>query len=231
MTTPYSRRAQSARVCRSLRWLSMLLLGVVLVSTAVQAAPAAEKAPISSTIAVIGAGDMGQALGNLWAAAGYRVIFATRHPDTLGDVVERAGHGARAATVADAIEQAGIIVLAVPYAAEPAIARAHAVAMKNKVLVDVDNAFEHRDGKIATKAEAVGEAIYSARLFEGTRFIRAFNLKSAHSFPTPAMVESADFEVPYTVNDDSVRPMAEALIHDTGGTPVYEGGLENAREY
>lgn len=231
MTMSYHVRAGLLCCKGALRYLVLGWLAVVCAGAAAHAAQEPEPRPISSTIAMIGAGDMGQALGNLWAAAGYRVIFATRHPDRLEEVVERAGHGARAATVAEAIDQAGIIVLAVPYAAEPDIARAHARAMKNKVLVNVDNAIERRDGEIAKQAEAVGEAIYSARLFEGTRFIRAFNLKSAHSFPTPDTVDSAEFEVPYTVNDDSVRPIAEALIHDAGGTPVYEGGLENAREY
>ncbi len=231
MTMWYRFQAGLLRCSRGVRRLVAIWLAVLCVAASAHGAQAPAQPPISSTIAMIGAGDMGQALGNLWAAAGYRVIFATRHPDNLGDVVARAGHGARAASVAEAIDKAGIIVLAVPYAAEPDIARVHASAMKNKVLVDVDNAFERRDGEIAKQAQALGEAVYSARLFEGTRFIRAFNLKSAHSFPTPDAVESADFEVPYTVNDDSVRPIAEALIHDTGGTPVYEGGLENAREY
>jgi len=194
-------------------------------------AAAGEKAPTSQTIAMIGAGDMGQALGNLWAAAGYHVIFATRHPDELDDVVAAAGHGAEAASVGEAVARADIIVLAVPYKAEPSIAKQHGEAMKGKVLVNVDNALEYRDGAIAREAEAVGEAIYSARLFEGTRFIRAFNLKAAFSFPEPHEVDSADFEIPWTTNDESVRPIAEALILATGGTPVYEGGLENAREY
>ncbi|MFW5969266.1 MAG: NADPH-dependent F420 reductase [Halofilum sp. (in: g-proteobacteria)] len=183
------------------------------------------------TIAMIGAGDMGQALGNLWAAAGYHIIFATRNPDELDDVVEAAGHGAEAAPVGEAVAQADIITLAVPYKAEPSIADEHGDAMKGKILVNVDNAIEHRDGEIADEAEAVGEAIYSARLFEGTRFIRAFNLKAAYSFPDPDEVESADFRMPWTTNDESVRPIAEKLIRATGGRPVYEGGLENAREY
>jgi len=185
----------------------------------------------SRTIAMVGAGNMGQALGNLWAAAGYHVIFATRHPDELDDVVAAAGHGAEAMAVGAAVERADIVTLAVPYAAEPSIAEAHGEAMVGKVLVNVDNAFAHRDGEIAAKAEAVGEAVYSARLFEGTRFIRAFNLKGAASFPSPEAVETADFEIPWTTNDESVRPIAEALIEATGGTPVYEGGLDKAREY
>lgn len=194
-------------------------------------AAAAEDASQRQTIAMIGAGNMGSALGRLWAAAGYEVIFATRHPDELDDVVASAGHGAEAASVGEAVARADIICLAVPYRAEPSIAEAHGEAMKGKVLVNVDNAIASRDGEIAKEAEAVGEAIYSARLFEGTRFIRAFNLKSAFSFPEPNEVNASDYDMPWTTNDPSVRPIAEALIRAAGGTPVYEGGLENAREY
>lgn len=209
-----------------------LLCVLVLMATSAAGRAAEELTdPSSTTIAMIGAGDMGQALGYLWAAAGYKVIFATRHPEELGDVVSTAGHGAEAASVGEAIARADIICLAVPYKAEPSIAEAHGDKMNGKVLVNVDNALAYRDGDIAEKAEAVGEAIYSARLFEGTRFIRAFNLKAAYSFPAPDEVESAGFEMPWTTNDESVRPIAEALIRATGGTPVYEGGLENAREY
>lgn len=209
-----------------------LLCALTLTMISVSGAPAADdEASESQTIAMIGAGSMGQALGNLWAAAGYKVIFATRHPDELDDVVAAAGHGAEAASVGEAVARADIICLAVPYGAEPSIAEEHGDKMKGKILVNVDNAQQHRDGDIAKEAEAVGEAIYSARLFEGTRFIRAFNLKAAFSFPDPGEVDSADFEMPWTTNDESVRPIAEALIRATGGTPVYEGGLENAREY
>lgn len=214
--------------CSSRHVRMVALLAVVAISAA-GGATAGHDAP--KTIAMIGSGDMGSALGRLWAAAGYHVIFSSRHPGELDDVVAAAGHGAEAAPVGEAIERADIITLAVPYKAEPSIAQAHGERMKGKILVDVDNALAYRDGEIAHEAEAVGEAIYSARLFEGTRFIRAFNLKAAHSFPEPDAVESADFEMPWTTNDPSVRSIAEALIRATGGTPVYEGGLENAREY
>ena len=229
-------RLRETRAMRGSEALRRRLLATLLVLAAAAAGPfgaagASGDAASGRTIAMIGAGDMGSALGRLWAAAGYKVIFATRHPDELDPVVEAAGHGAEAAPVGEAVARADIICLAVPYKAEPSIAEKYGEAMRGKVLVNVDNALAYRDGEIAKKAEAVGEAIYSARLFEGTRFIRAFNLKAAYSFPEPDEVESADFEVPWTTNDESVRAIAEALIRATGGTPVYEGGLENAREY
>ncbi len=213
--------SQPSRVAALLCAIAFVAMG------AIGSAQADEK----QTIAMIGSGAMGSALGKLWAAAGYHVIFSSRHPDELDEVVAAVGHGAEAAPVGEAIERADIITMAVPYKAEPSIAEAHGDKMKGKVMVNVDNAQVHRDGEIAKKAEAVGEAIYSARLFEGTRFIRAFNLKGAYSFPEPDEVDSASFEMPWTTNDESVRPIAEALIRATGGTPVYEGGLENAREY
>ena len=138
-------------------------------------------------------------IGNLWAAAGWHIIFATRDPDELDAVVEAAGHGAEAASVGEAVARADIIMLAVPHKAEPSIAEQYGDAMRGKVLVNVDNALAYRDGEIAEEAEAVGEAIYSARLFEGTRFIRAFNLKAAYGFPDPGEVESADFQWVFTL--------------------------------
>lgn len=208
--------------------MAALLCALAFVTTGMIGSAQAQE---RQTIAMIGSGDMGSALGKLWAAAGYHVIFSSRNPDELGPVVRAAGHEAEAAPVGEAIERADIIAMAVPYRAEPSIAEEHGDKMKGKVMVNMDNALEYRDGEIAREAEAIGEAIYSSRLFEGTRFIRAFNLKAAFSFPEPDDVDSASFEMPWTTNDESVRPIAEALIRATGGTPVYEGGLENAREY
>jgi len=105
---------------------------------------------------MIGTGSMGQALGNLWAATGYKIIFATRHSDELDDVVAAAGRGAEAASVGEAVARADIICLAAPYKAEPSIAEEHGEKMKGKILVNVDNAQQHRDGDIAKEADAVG---------------------------------------------------------------------------
>lgn len=101
------------------------------------------------------------------------------------------------------------------------------VAIASQTNADRDipvRAFAGRDGR--------GRARLGRReSVEDYRYDRAFNLKAAYSFPEPDEVESADFEIPWTINDGSVRPIAEKLIRVTGGTPVYEGNLENAREY
>ncbi|WP_423822246.1 NAD(P)-binding domain-containing protein [Salinisphaera sp. SPP-AMP-43] len=219
-------RARQAR----LGFVVLVLAAVVGLASTAHAETGQAPKP-GQVIAMIGAGDVGSTLGTLWAAAGYHVIFATRHPDQLDEVVAAAGHGAEASAVGPAIQQADIVALAVPYKAEPAIARQYGSALKGRILVDADNAFSGRDGEVATQAEQMGEALYSAKLFSGTRFIRAFNMISASRYPAPGNLDATNFDVVYTTNDDSVRSVAEDLIRATGGTPVYKGDLANAPEY
>jgi predicted dinucleotide-binding enzyme len=46
------------------------------------------------SIAVIGAGKIGQAVGQLWLRAGYSVCFGSRSPDKLFNFVEAMGERA-----------------------------------------------------------------------------------------------------------------------------------------
>jgi predicted dinucleotide-binding enzyme len=60
----------------------------------------------ADTIAVIGTGDVGGALGPEFAALGHVVIYGSRTPSS--------GHGAQATKPIDAAVKAEIVVLAVP---------------------------------------------------------------------------------------------------------------------
>ena len=42
-------------------------------------------------IGVIGSGNIGSVLGQLWVQAGHDVRFSSRHPDTLIGLVKKAG--------------------------------------------------------------------------------------------------------------------------------------------
>ena len=47
-------------------------------------------------IGIIGSGQQGGSLGLNWARAGHEVVFSSRHPETLADLVASAGPKARA---------------------------------------------------------------------------------------------------------------------------------------
>jgi predicted dinucleotide-binding enzyme len=70
----------------------------------------------ADTIAVIGTGDVGGALGPEFAAQGHTIIYGSRDPgrNKVSELVERTGELASATTPAEAAAQADIVVLAVP---------------------------------------------------------------------------------------------------------------------
>ena len=76
-----------------------------------------------SKIATIGAGREGGALGTLFVKAGHPVMFSSRHPEQLTDLVNGLGPLAKAGTVAAAIQFAEVVLLVVPYAAVPEIGK------------------------------------------------------------------------------------------------------------
>ena len=71
---------------------------------------------LADTIAVIGTGDVGGALGPEFAAQGHTIVYGSRDPerDKVKELVAKTGEAASATTPADAAAQADIVVLAVP---------------------------------------------------------------------------------------------------------------------
>ena len=99
-----------------------------------------------SRIGVVGSGHIGGTIGGLWVKAGHPVMFSSRHPDELKDLVAGLGPLARAGTVAQAIEFGDVIFVAVPYGALPQIGQDYKDALKGKVVLDACNAVASRDG-------------------------------------------------------------------------------------
>lgn len=71
---------------------------------------------LADTIAVIGTGNVGMALGTEFAQQGHTIVYGSRNPLGLKalDLAKKSGKNASTATPAEAAEQAQIVVLAVP---------------------------------------------------------------------------------------------------------------------
>ena len=72
-------------------------------------------------IAIIGAGNVGGALGRSWARAGHRILYGVRDPgaEKSRALVRETGAGAQALGPRDAAAGASVVVLATPWAAVP----------------------------------------------------------------------------------------------------------------
>src|SRR5215468_1852395 len=62
-------------------------------------------------VGIIGSGHIGGAIGGLWVKAGHRVLFSSRHPEELKDLVASLGSLAQAGTVDQAIAFGEVVLL------------------------------------------------------------------------------------------------------------------------
>ena len=74
-------------------------------------------------IGFIGSGNIGGAIGELFAKAGHEVFFSSRNPDRLKDLVARVGPRARAGTPKEAIAFGDVVFIGVPYSSMPEISK------------------------------------------------------------------------------------------------------------
>src|SRR5262249_33677042 len=126
-------------------------------------------------IGVIGSGNVGSALGRVWADAGHPVMFASRNLEHDKQLAASVGANARAGTPAEAAAFGPVLLLAVPYGALPDLGKSLAGSIKGKVVIDACNPFPERDGAIANRAKEQGAGRVSAELLPGARIVRAFN--------------------------------------------------------
>jgi 8-hydroxy-5-deazaflavin:NADPH oxidoreductase len=184
------------------------------------------RAPLK--IGIVGAGRQGGALGTLFVKAGHQVMFSSRHPETLKDLVAGLGPRAQAGTVEQAITFGDVVAIVVPYGAIEQIGKAHAGALATKALVmDVSNPIARRDGDDLVKWVAAqgGPGLASARLLPGAPIVRAFNAIGAGRLAQLAHRPGEPAGVPIAGEDPKAIAVAETLIREIGFEPVLVGGL------
>jgi len=90
------------------------------------------------SICIIGAGNVGMALGQAFTQRGERVVFGVPNPGKYQHTVATLGPNASLATTDQAIEASDLVILAVPHVAVQAIAQS-VPDWRGKVLVDATN--------------------------------------------------------------------------------------------
>src|SRR5579863_855274 len=157
-------------------FMDILAGGIALASLSAPTGACAQTSGLSSMkIATIGAGREGGALGSLYAKLGHPVMFSSRHPEELKDLVAAAGPTARAGTTAEAVAFGDVIFLVVPYTAVEQIGKDFGAALAAKPLVlDVSNPIPGRDGQdIANRvAREGGPGLVTAKLLKSARVVR-----------------------------------------------------------
>lgn len=185
-------------------------------------------------IAIIGAGNVGGALGKAWAKAGHTIVFGVRNPGhgkTQPPLAE-IGAAATAVLVPDAVRGADIVVLATPWPAVPDALKAMG-DLRGKALVDCTNPLAlGGDGSLSL---SVGSTTSGAeeieRLAPGTHVVKAFNTYGWENFANSAYPNAAGLKpvMFYCGDHEAAKEKVHQLAADLGFDPVDTGGLGMAR--
>lgn len=215
------------------RWILCAKFVIAGLTFAIGAAPGVafgQPAGVSPLkIGIIGSGNIGGTLGTFWAKAGHQVMFSSRHPDNLKQLVERVGPRARAGTVSEAIAFGDVILIAVPYGSMPQIAKDFGKDLAGKIVMDTGNAVLARDGEIAKEAREKGVGLTTQRLLPGARVVRAFNTLGVSRLRNNANRPEGRIAIPMAGNDQEALKVASMLVRDAGFDPAVLGGLDRSR--
>ena len=179
-----------------------------------------------TTIAVIGTGNVGGALGSAAAKAGYDVVFAGQDAAKTREVADAAGATA-AATPREAAAVAHIIVLAVPHSAFPAVAAEIAPVADDKIVIDPSNPLKPDYSGLALSDSSGAEEL--ARLLPRSKVVKAFNTLFAGNTANPQAL-GLQLDSLFATDDEAAKDAVCGLSSSIGFRPIHVGPLTAARE-
>ena len=168
-------------------------------------------------IAVVGFGNVGAQLGKLWAKKGHQVTAGLREGSK--DRQKAADAGVGVATPAEAVKDAEVVVIALPW---PAVQEAlKTLSLDGKVVIDAVNPVRP-DLSIEVPEEG-SAALAIAQWARGARLVKAFNTIGSMLMGDPT------FDMMYCGDDAQAKEIVHGLVADTGMKPVDVGPLSNSR--
>lgn len=180
----------------------------------------------ASEIGIIGTGDYARALAKRLLYSGHRVTCGSRNPDGKNLAqIDAALRDVRVDSVADCIDKANIIFLAIPPEVHNTIANLSS-KLEDKIVVDISNPVSEEDAKASDGS--IAENL--AQILPETKIVKAFNTLSAYGLEVDASITTGNRDVLVAGNDAAAKQAVMQLARDLGFTAVDFGGLKMARE-
>jgi len=174
----------------------------------------------STTISIIGAGNMATAIGTRAAAHGHTVELMSRNPAQAQALADRIGKGATVGTYG-ATPAGDIVILAVLYAGAVDVVAHYGEALAGRILVDITNPFNgDGTGLVTTPGNSVAQQIAAAAP-EGTSVVKAFN-----SIFGGVIAQDKPLDAFLAGDGADAKAQVAAFLESLNMRPLDAGGLE-----
>ena len=178
------------------------------------------------SISIIGAGNVGMALGKAFTSRGEVVVFGVPEPAKYAQAVAGLGALATINSVEHAADASDLVILAVPYPAAVTLAQSRS-DWKGKVLVDATNPLAAGLAGLSVGTTTSG-AENIAHAAKGARVVKAFNTTGAENMEDTHYAKGTPF-MPVCGDDAEARARVVALATLIGFDAVDCGDLSAAR--
>jgi len=176
-------------------------------------------------IAIIGAGNVGGGLAGAATSAGHDVVLSASTPASAQETAAKTGATA-AASNAEAVRGADIVVLAVPGSIAADVAAELGDALDGTVVVDATNPLNATYSDLTTSGESAAEQLQ--RRVPGARVVKALNTVFASRYGDP-VENGGPLDALVAGDDEDAKAAVSALIGSIGFNAVDAGSLRMAR--
>lgn len=179
-------------------------------------------------ITIVGAGNMGRAIGTRAVAGGHEVEILDRDPGEARALAEELGGGAEALDP-EAPFAGEVVVLALYYPGNRDAARQYAERLAGKVVVDISNPVDTETWDRLAVAPGTSAAEELAQLLPDARVVKAFNTTFAGTL-VAGEVAGERLDVLIAGDDEAAKASVAQLVSDGGLRPIDVGALERAQQ-
>jgi predicted dinucleotide-binding enzyme len=180
-------------------------------------------------VTIIGAGNMGRAIGTRAVAGGHEVEIVDRDPAEARALADDLGTSSKALDPGGSLG-GEIVVFAVYYPGIKDAVKEYADRLSGKVVVDISNPVDTETWDRLATAPGSSSAEEVAQLVpQGTPVLKAFNTTFAPTLMA-GEVDGQQLDVLIAGDDESAKQQLSQLASDGGLRPVDVGPLSRAQQ-
>ena len=176
-------------------------------------------------IGIIGSGNVGKALARSGVRAGHEVTLSASHPEHAAAAAKETGANAATSTT-DAVKDADLVVVAVPYDKLGEVFRGLGTSVDGKVVIDATNHINVQNPGEVLSVLSNAEEIQKRH--PEVRVVKAFNYSFASRMADPT-VDGVRLDGFVAGDDQEAKDKALEFVESIGYRPIDAGPLVMAR--